>query len=65
MFFKTIDDINESLGNLTEKEIDWNFCRAMDACYLDESIPCLYCEMEIYYRTYEKVYSELMFGGYE
>jgi hypothetical protein len=62
MIAQVIDEINENLDQLSEKDRDWNFCRAMDAHYLDDSIPCVICDVDFYIRSYEKVNSELMFG---
>jgi hypothetical protein len=65
MIVQVIDEINKGLAQLSEKDRDWNFCRAMDAHYLDDSIPCVICDVDCYIRSYEKVNSELMFGDGE
>lgn len=62
MMLHAINEINEGLGHLSEKDRDWNYCRALDAHYLDNLIPCMSCDYDLYVRCYEKVNSELMFG---
>jgi len=65
MLSEVVDEIEENLTTLSEEERDWNFCRALDAHYLDGNIPCMFCDFDIYARSYERFNTELMFGGYE
>lgn len=62
MMLNVITEIDEGLDQLSEKDRDWNFCRALEACHLDDLIPCMFDESDFYIRCYEKVDSELMFG---
>jgi hypothetical protein len=62
MMLEAINEINAGLEQLSEKDRDWNFCRALDAHYLDDLIPCMICDFDLYVRCYERVNSELEFG---